>query len=421
MDYMKAEIDRYKWGSGSGLEDAPSLNEEGCYGSNGPQVLLHTSKGFLDEAVAPFGPLRGKEKDTAVMNAVGAALALFKAMQELWSHVISTEVQVHRRKAGSSRSSRKIPPSRPPHPCSNFAIHHGFVSRTITLANDQLKCAELLESYWGDAKQMLFSRSDQAVLDEWMITAIEGYIALSKQCLASLVSITLLFAKPSLKTLFQEPWYQSGGTVMLAITQQIDIALSTSQSYLHPTLFEALAGSLLDAFLVMYLTALCNVKTKLRMPEAVELVKQDVRVAFQFFAGLKQAELNEFDVMEMLLPMLEVQGCDLVRLLVPPYWAFARRFGPNLDFVEALSRSRGDVSKAVLKEAMSILRGKVKSERMANRTCSSCTGLYMVKHKVLANHPAGSQGVIEMVVLPKKLKFGVPGLSPLRKLAQTRL
>ena len=81
--------------------------------------------------------------------------------------------------------------------------------------------------------------------------------------------------------------------------------MSDYQTYLNSSLVELLVEDLLDAFLVVYLTALANTQ-KLRMPVAVERIKDYVSEAFKYNSTMKPAkELESYiEVVEMVLSPL---------------------------------------------------------------------------------------------------------------------
>ncbi len=140
--------------------------------------------------------------------------------------------------------------------------------------------------------------------------------------------------------------------------------MSDYQTYLNSSLLELLVEDLFDAFLVVYLTALGNTQ-KLRMPAAVERIKDDVSQAFKFFSTLKPAKELEsyFEVVEMVLSLLEASKS----LAFLSFWSFAKVHGPNLAFVESLMKARGDLDRSSVNEVMDSIKRKVKEENLTDR------------------------------------------------------
>ncbi len=96
------------------------------------------------------------------------------------------------------------------------------------------------------------------------------------------------------------------------------------------------------------------------MPGAVEKVKQDVSLAFDFFSTYKQpADLEQdFEIMDMIVSMLGASS----QMVFMDYWNFAKIHGPQLAFVEALMRARDDFDRQMVGEIMDTLRRKVREE-----------------------------------------------------------
>jgi hypothetical protein len=113
--------------------------------------------------------------------------------------------------------------------------------------------------------------------------------------------------------------------------------ISDYQTYLNPSLLELLVEDLFDSFLVIYLTALVNTQ-KLRMPAAVERIKDAAAELSKFFSTLKPAKELEscFEVVEMVLSLLEASK-SLAFSLVLELCEGAL----NLAFVEGLMKARG--------------------------------------------------------------------------------
>jgi exocyst complex component 3 len=106
---------------------------------------------------------------------------------------------------------------------------------------------------------------------------------------------------------------------------------------------------------------------KLRMPAAVERIKDDVAELFEFLSTLKPAKELEsyFEVVEMVLSLLEASKS----LAFLSFWNFAKVHGSNLAFVEGLMKARGDLDRSSVNEVMDSIKRKAKEENLTDRKC----------------------------------------------------
>jgi exocyst complex component 3 len=96
------------------------------------------------------------------------------------------------------------------------------------------------------------------------------------------------------------------------------------------------------------------------MPTAIDLIKSDIDLAFEFFATHKppqELQLN-FEVLNMVVSMLSASSS----MVFMDYWTFAKIHGPNLPFVEAIIKARDDFDRPQVNEIMETLKRKVKEE-----------------------------------------------------------
>jgi hypothetical protein len=230
----------------------------------------------------------------------------------------------------------------------------------IALANDQIKSADYTEAL-AARLEPLVSEKYRVPINERLNDAIDGYLDVAKKCTQTLIDIIFNDLRPATKQLFQNPWYDG---IITQIVETMRDYMSDYQSYLNASLLELLVEDLLDAFLVTYLTGLANTQ-KLRMPAAVERIKDDVAETFKFFSTLKPAkELEQyFEVVEMVLSLLEASKS----LAFLSFWSFAKVHGPNLAFVESLMKARGDLDRSSVNEVMDSIKRKVKDENLTDR------------------------------------------------------
>jgi glutathione synthase/RimK-type ligase-like ATP-grasp enzyme len=137
--------------------------------------------------------------------------------------------------------------------------------------------------------------------------------------------------------------------------------LGDYSSHLNPSIFEIVVEDMLDAFMITYLTALRRAPAKsLRMPMAVQRIRTDISMAFDFFVNYKAAEELEASlaVMDQIASMLSASA----QMVFMDYWSFAKIHGPQLAFVESLMKARDDLDRSSVSEVMDTLKRKVRDE-----------------------------------------------------------
>jgi exocyst complex component 3 len=318
-------------------EEPPEVDADGQYGTQGAVILFQ---------------MVNQQCDLAIESGQGAILArvvtnvnrVMKDIQSRWTKVVDQEF------AKQIEKPEEVP--------------GGLVEYLIALANDQIKSADYAEALSGRLEPLV-SQKYSATISEQLNEAIDGYLDVAKKCTQTLIDIIFNDLKPATKQLFQPAWYDG---IMKQIVETMRDYMADYQSYLNTSLLDLLIEDLVDAFLVIYLTALANAP-KLRMPEATDRIKEDVSAAFSFFTTLKPAKEVEayFEVIEMILAMLEASKS----LVFLSYWQFAKVHGPNLQFVESLMRARGDLDRSAANEVMESIKRKVKDEGLTERELNS--------------------------------------------------
>ena len=78
------------------------------------------------------------------------------------------------------------------------------------------------------------------------------------------------------------------------------------QAHLNEYLFETLMEDMLLEFLRSYMTAAKSKSTKFKMPEAIEQIRNDVRLAYGFFSQYIAGDVVQeyFRIFEMVLALL---------------------------------------------------------------------------------------------------------------------
>ncbi|KIJ55612.1 hypothetical protein M422DRAFT_151883 [Sphaerobolus stellatus SS14] len=323
---MKTELNQF-WER----EEPPEVDADGLYGMQGAVIMFQ---------------MINQQADSAAESNQGAVLAqVIEA-----SGRVMRDTQVQWIKAIESEYKKQV--ERPEE------VKTGLVEYVIAIANDQIKCADYAEALAARLESMV-SEKYGSVISEQLNAAIDGYLDVAKKCTQTLIDLIFNDLKPATKQLFGPNWYD--GQITGQIIETMRDYMGDYQTYLNPSILELLVEDLLDTFLITYLTAMANAN-KLRIPAALDQIKEDVTKSFKFFSTWKQGSELEgyFEVVEMALGMLE-SSRSMVFL---PFWSFAKKHGPCLAFVEGLMRAREDLDRSAVNEVMDSVKRKVKDENL---------------------------------------------------------
>ncbi|OAX43205.1 exocyst complex component Sec6 [Rhizopogon vinicolor AM-OR11-026] len=323
---MKTEVQEFITRS-----EPPEVDSDGLYGTQGAVILFQMVNQQIDAATE-------SGQGAILAGVVGEVNRVMRSIQDQWTKVVEAELKKQTEKPEE--------------------IVGGLAEYCIALANDQIKSADNTEALLGRLEPLV-SEKYRAPINEKLNDAIDGNLDVAKKCIQTFIDIIFNDLKPATKQLFQPPWYDG-------IMEQIVLTMRdymSDQSYINSSLLELLVEYLLDAFLVIYLTALANCP-KLRMSTATERIRDDISSAFSFFSGFKPAKELEpyFEVVEMILAMLEASKS----MVFLSFWAFAKVHGPCIPFVEGLMKARGDFDRSAVNEVMDSIKRKVKDEGLTD-------------------------------------------------------
>ncbi|WRT63590.1 uncharacterized protein IL334_000513 [Kwoniella shivajii] len=332
INLMKEETGKFTWRTRE-----PEQSDDGQLGMEG---------------VVDFFQLVNQQCDLALDSNQGAVLArvvtecakVMRRVQKEWLKLIAEE----------SRNQVEKKPEE---------IAGGLVEYVIALANDQLKSADYVESL-SSRLEPLVSEKYKLTISTCLNDAIDGYLDVAKKCTSSLVEFVFNDLKLVIKNLITPVWYSD--QLMPQIIETMKDYMTDYQQHLNPSIFEILVEDLLDAFLISYLSSLRKANARsLRMPMAIQKMKSDIGMAFDFFVNYKQPkelEENNFEIMEMIIAIIQSSP----QMVFMDYWTFAKKHGPNLVFIENLLRARDDLDKIQLNEIMDTLRRKTKEEEITD-------------------------------------------------------
>ncbi|KAG8951848.1 SNARE-binding exocyst subunit S6 [Tulasnella sp. 424] len=342
-DYLKVIIQKLdEWTSNamatdakafSARTEAPELDSENLYG--------------LDGAVLMF-QIINQQVDVAMESGQSSILA--QVVKESGRIMRKNQAETIKLVEGEYKKLVEKPEEVP----------GGLVEYVIAVANDQIRCADFAEALSARLEPRVGGKYKSMVVES-LNSAIDGYLDVAKKCTQTLIDTIFNDLNPATKLLFTQSWYSG---VMSQVVETIRDYMSDYKAYLNPSLLELLVTDLIDAFLINYLNALRRA-SKLRMPTAADRIREDISEVFPVFANLKPArEVEEqLEVMEQIIALLTASQS----LVFLSYWPFAKKHGPNLQFVEALMKARDDLDRSGVNEVMDSIKRKVKDENLGER------------------------------------------------------
>lgn len=342
-DYLKVIIQKLdEWTSNamatdakafSARTEAPELDSENLYG--------------LDGAVLMF-QIINQQVDVAMESGQSSILA--QVVKESGRIMRKNQAETIKMVEGEYKKLVEKPEEVP----------GGLVEYVIAVANDQIRCADFAEALSARLEPRVGGKYKSMVVES-LNSAIDGYLDVAKKCTQTLIDTIFNDLNPATKLLFTQSWYSG---VMSQVVETIRDYMSDYKAYLNPSLLELLVTDLIDAFLINYLNALRRA-SKLRMPTAADRIREDISEVFPVFANLKPArEVEEqLEVMEQIIALLTASQS----LVFLSYWPFAKKHGPNLQFVEALMKARDDLDRSGVNEVMDSIKRKVKDENLGER------------------------------------------------------
>lgn len=324
---MKTEVAAF-----TAREEPPEIDSDGLYGTQGAVIMFQMINQQIDLAL-------DSNQGVILFRVVEEVNRVVRGTQEQWTKLIDSEYKKQLEKPED--------------------VAGGLVEYCIALANDQLRSADFTENLSARIEPLVSSKYSGAVHDR-LNEVIDGCLDVAKRCTQALVDCIFNDVKQPVKLLFQPAWYDG---IISQIIETMRDYMSDYQSYLSQALFDSLVEDLLDAFIVTYITALANAP-KLKIPAATERMREDVTEAYKFFGTFKKTKdlSPRLEVLDQILSLLEASKS----LVFLSYWSFAKIHGPNIAFVEALMKARGDLDRSGVNEVMESVKRKVKEEGLTD-------------------------------------------------------
>jgi exocyst complex component 3 len=276
MDEWTANLMRTEVNDFLQREAQPEVDVDGYYGMQGAVILFQMLNQQIDLAL-------DSNQGAILLRIVEELNRVTKGIQQQWMKLLDSELK--------KATGDKVVDVKP-----------GFVEYAMALANDQIKSADFTEAL-NIRLEPLVSNKYKNQINEKLNDTMDGFLDVAKKCVQVLIDIIFHDLKPAVKSLLSTAWY-----VEDPMAQMIDTLrdyMDDYQSHLNTNLFELLIEDIIDTFLIHYLVAIRKC-SKLKIPAAVNKMKEDQNQAFTFFANYKPRRELEgyFDVFDSVLKLI---------------------------------------------------------------------------------------------------------------------
>lgn len=357
MDEWSANLMKTEIADFAAREQPPEIDADGFYGMQGAVILFQMLNQQIDLAL-------DSNQGSILARVVEEANRVMRTIQSQWIKLLEEEFKKQVEKP------EEVP--------------GGLVEYVIALANDQIKSADFTEALNLRLEPLVSSKYKGPVADK-LNDAMDGYLDVAKKCVQILIDVIFNDLKPATKSLLTAAWYSE--TPMTQVIETLkDYLVEDYQAHLNPNLFDLLIEDIIDTFLITYLAAIRRAP-KLKIPSAVNRIREDIDAAFNFFTMFKsKTELKGyFDVIESVLTLISASKmmifldvstfsimthCAILTLSLSilstsQYWPFRKKFGANLSFMEAIMKARDDLDRSAVTDIMDSVKRKVNSEVVA--------------------------------------------------------
>ncbi|GAA5852245.1 hypothetical protein JCM8547_006712 [Rhodosporidiobolus lusitaniae] len=344
---MKTEVDDFVK-----RENQPEEDADGYYSMQGAVILFQMLNQQVDLAL-------DSNQAAVLARVVDEANRVMRGVQQQWLKLLDQEY----RKQTTAQEKGKPED-----------VVGGLAEYVMALANDQIKSADFTEALNNRLEPLVSNKYKQQLADK-LNDAMDGFLDVAKRCVQVLIDVVFNDLRPATKLLLQpnSTWYTApiavpgkprGGDDQQGPMEQIiltlkDYMVDDYQAHLNPNLFDLVIEDMLDTFLIAYLVAVRKAG-KLKIPQAVDRMRADIDMAFEFFLQYKTRKELEgyFDVLESVLTLMSAS-----RMMVfLDYWPFRKKYGPNLAFTETLMKARDDLDRSAVSDIMESVKRKVNSE-----------------------------------------------------------
>ncbi|BGP17883.1 hypothetical protein JCM10213_000961 [Rhodosporidiobolus nylandii] len=341
---MKGEVDDFVK-----RETQPEEDADGYYSMQGAIILFQMLNQQVDLAL-------DSNQAAVLARVVDEANRVMRGVQQQWLNLLNQEYDKQIKAQDKGQYD---------------LIIGGLAEYTMALANDQIKCADFTEALNIRLEPLVSNKYKGPIADK-LNDSMDGFLDVAKRCVQVLIDLVFNDLRPATKALLQPGgiWYTAlpaskrsaedpqGPMEQIVLTLK-DYMVEDYQAHLNPNLFDLLIEDILDTFLITYLVAVKKAG-KLKMPAAVERMRADIDMAFEFFLQYKSRKELEgyFDVLESVHTLVSASKM----MVFLDYWPFRKKYGPNVGFTEALMKARDDLDRSAVSDIMESIKRKVNSE-----------------------------------------------------------
>ena len=256
-------------------EEPPEIDADGYYGMQGAVIFFQMMNQQVDLAL-------DSNQGLILARVVEEANAVMRKTQVDWIKLLEGEFKKQVEKPDE--------------------VSGGLVEYAIALANDQIKSADFTETLTLRLEPLV-SNKYKGIITDKLNEAMDGYLDVAKKCVQILIDVIFNDLKPATKSLLTTGWYLTDP--MTQIIETIKDYMEDYRSHLNTNLFELLVEDIIDTFLITYLTAIRRC-SKLKVPQAVDRIREDIKKAFDFFSIYKSRKelAGYFDVLDSVLTLI---------------------------------------------------------------------------------------------------------------------
>lgn len=229
----------------------------------------------------------------------------------------------------------------------------GLLEYLIAAANDQMRAADYtmaISNKYGD----LVTKSYAKEITRHMDSALDGFADVVKSCLRGLLSIIFDDMKAPYSEIFSKSWY-SGNQVKL-ICDTLTEYLVDIRPQMSQVVFNIFIGNVIDEAFLQFIQGMnAGHGFKTKKNKFLDAVKRDFEQFFSVFNKFVGADQKEeiihrrFRVMEYFMDL----ACEPEEEIIETWRDFLVEYPEgNLDFLEAVLRSRKDVDSSSRKKLL---------------------------------------------------------------------
>ncbi|RHZ49988.1 hypothetical protein Glove_508g44 [Diversispora epigaea] len=185
-----------------------------------------------------------------------------------------------------------------------------FIEYVLALANDQLRYADFIEEIVKRTQTIqILSKEYIYEIKEKTSPTLDGCFRLANVAIEIIMKIIYNEIGEFLE-LHTSPWYKEPGKFMKIIIAKLRGNTDHYRPHLKLYLFDKFIRTMAQLFVIAYIESMIKNGTKYKMPQCLELMKQDIQEAHEYFGKyLEATEMEQqFDPISKLKEFLTTTG-----------------------------------------------------------------------------------------------------------------